>query len=67
MEDVRTNKTHPIFMRRALELADELKKTGVLFVPVPVLNNADGNALYRAVFRRLDLLAKQAEIDNKDG
>jgi hypothetical protein len=58
---VGATKASPVDMRKALVFADLLKKAGVLFVPVPVLNKADGDALCTEAFRRMDLLEKQAE------
>ncbi|MFA7099981.1 MAG: DUF1382 family protein [Eubacteriales bacterium] len=34
-------KTTPVQMRKSLEMVDALKKAGIRFVPIPVLNDTD--------------------------
>lgn len=55
------NRADPVDMRKALKVADEFKKAGILFVSLPVLNKEDGNNLCVESFRRLDILEKQAD------
>lgn len=44
----------PSDLRRAMEAARILMQQGVLFVPMPVLNNEDCAALMKQVEERLD-------------
>lgn len=54
------NRANPIDMRKSLKVADEFKKAGILFVPMPVLSKKDGDELCRESFRRMGILEKQA-------
>lgn len=54
-------RAHPTSLRTALEAAQALAKTGVLFVPVPVLNTDDHVALSNQMIERLSQLEQQAE------
>jgi hypothetical protein len=60
LEDVVAEKASPVDMRRALQVADEFKKIGILFVPMPVLNKKDGDALCAESFKRMDILEQKA-------
>ena len=56
-------KCSPVDMRRALEIVDAMKTSGIKFVPIPVMNNRDHESLNRILMRRLDrmvLAAKQS-------
>jgi hypothetical protein len=35
------NKASPIDMRKMLDVVDVLKRAGIMFVPVPILNDED--------------------------
>lgn len=35
------NKASPIDMRKMLDVVDVLKRAGIMFVPIPVLNDED--------------------------
>ncbi len=54
-------KANHVAMRKTLEVVEEFKDAGILFVPIPVINNEDGNALVVESLRRLDLFVKDAE------
>lgn len=52
----------PVEMRRALEIVDAMKTSGIKFVPIPVMNDRDQESLNKILMRRLDrmvLAAKQ--------
>ena len=59
-------RANPADMRKSLAAADEFKKAGILFVPMPVLDKEDGRKLAIEAFRRLDVLEKVAS-DGKVG
>ncbi len=54
-------KANIIDIRKALALADEYKKAGVFFMPMPILNEEDKEILCKEVVRRLEILAQSAE------
>lgn len=49
-------KTTPIEMRKQLEMVDAMKRAGIGFVPMPVLDDADREELMNEMFSRLDKL-----------
>ncbi|WP_176514350.1 DUF1382 family protein [Pseudomonas faucium] len=51
----------PVSMRRALEAARTYAEHGILFVPMPVFNEADQADLVRQVDERLERMAKELE------
>ena len=53
------NRANPADLRRALEYAQLLAKSGIDFIPVPVLNEKDREALISDVEQRLRLLEKK--------
>lgn len=50
-------------MRQAMETADMMKRAGILFVPIPVLNNSDHANLIGALKNRLEKIEKDAFIE----
>jgi hypothetical protein len=56
-------KANVIDMRKVLVLAEEYRKAGVLFMPMPVLNKEDKDTLCKEAVRRLSVLAQSAELD----
>ncbi len=50
------NRATPVQMRKALEAVDQLRKAGVLFVPIPVINEDDRYALVDQMLARLQEL-----------
>lgn len=59
------NKASPIEMRKALVVVDRLKKAGVLFVPVPVLNKEDHRKLMSALEHRLDVIIEKTKQEKE--
>ena len=55
----------PVSMRRALEAARTYAEHGILFVPVPVFNEADQADLVCQVDERLERMAALAEAEEK--
>ena len=55
------NRASPVGMRKALVLVDGLKKAGILFVPVPVLNEAHRIKLGNMVNEALQVILDEAE------
>ncbi|MDD1958984.1 DUF1382 family protein [Pseudomonas sp. 39004] len=55
----------PVSMRRALEAARTYAEHGILFVPMPVFNEADQSDLVRQVDERLERMAAMAEAEEK--
>ena len=53
------NRASPVDLRLALEMAHSLAKTGVVFVPVPVLSDEDKAILVRDAYMRLDKIEKE--------
>lgn len=51
----------PVQMRKALETVDALKKVGLLFVPIPVLDATDHAALLATLHTRLERMTADAE------
>ncbi|MHA7114660.1 DUF1382 family protein [Pseudomonas promysalinigenes] len=51
----------PVSMRRALEAARTYAEHGILFVPMPVFNEADQADLVRQVDERLERMAKELD------
>lgn len=50
------NRARPVDLRKAMEVAQAYLKAGLWFVPVPVLNNEDFNALVKQSYSRLTLI-----------
>jgi len=65
MNDYFMEKCNPVDMRRTLEIVDGLKKSGIGFVPIPVMNERDRESLNRILMSRLDRMALAAiELEN---
>jgi hypothetical protein len=58
------NRASPIDLRKAAEVANTFLKAGILFVCVPVLDEADHAALVEQSGRRLDQMAQEAEAQS---
>lgn len=64
------NKASPVTMRKILEVVEALKKAGVLFVPIPVLNDFDYEELIVLMSNRLQIisdLCAKVPTENCDG
>lgn len=51
----------PVEMRKALESVQAMKAAGLLFVPIPVLDDNDGDELRSQMMARLERLAEEGE------
>lgn len=58
------NRASPVDLRNALEIAENLVKAGIDFVPVPVLSHEDKAILVRDVKMRLSQIENEREINN---
>ena len=59
------NRASPSELRKSLVAANALAKAGILFVAVPVLNDADHTELVNKVADRLEAMALEAEKDEQ--
>lgn len=55
------NRASPVDLRRAAEVANHYLKAGILFVPMPVLDRSDHEALIEQSTERLEKMAQIAE------
>lgn len=55
------NRPSPVDLRNAIAAANALTKAGILFVAIPVLNDADHASLVIQANARLDTLAEIAD------
>ncbi|WP_018609527.1 DUF1382 family protein [Uliginosibacterium gangwonense] len=55
------NRATPIEMRKALEAVEIMKRAGLRFVPMPVLNEQDHQALAAQVQERLNTILAEVE------
>lgn len=55
------NRANPAGLRKALEAANTMAKAGVMFICMPVLNEADGHQLVAQAAQRFEQLIKHAE------
>ncbi len=56
-------KCSPVDMRKTLLIVDEMKKSGIRFVPIPVLNDDDLNALTNLMYDKLNLIKDSVARD----
>lgn len=47
-------KSNPSDMRRALEMVEAMKNAGIMFVPVPVFNDAEAKQKLKEVLKILE-------------
>jgi len=59
------NRASPSELRKSLVAANALAQAGILFVALPVLNEADHAELINNVAGRLEAMALQAEKDEQ--
>lgn len=55
------NRASPVDLRKAIEVANAYTKAGILFVPMPVLNEADLHVLARQASERLEQIIEETE------
>ena len=55
------NRANPADLRRAADLAHTYIKDGILFVPMPALDQADHDALVAQSAERLERMARLAD------
>lgn len=55
------NRANPADLRRAADVAHTFIKAGILFVPMPALDQADHDALVEQSAERLERIAQMAE------
>ena len=55
------NKTSPVEMRKVLVVTEGMKKAGILFVPIPVLDKDDHKKLLSIMSTRMDHILELAE------
>lgn len=60
------NRASPADLRKALDVVDAYIKAGILFVPMPVLGEADHRMLVDKADSRLDQIAKRQEVAQGD-
>lgn len=54
------NRASPVDLRKAIEAAQAFIKAGILFVPMPVLDEKDQAALQGQMLARLDKMEEDA-------
>jgi hypothetical protein len=54
-------KAIPVEMRKALEAVNAYKQAGILFVPIPVLDDADHVALIEQASAKLEKIVEMCE------
>ena len=59
------NRANPASMRKVLEMVNELKKAGILFMPIPVLNQDDACELLAKLEFRLEVLEGAGDENNR--
>lgn len=55
------NRANPADLRRAADMAQRFVKAGILFVPMPALDQADHDALVAQSAERLEKMAQMAD------
>ena len=58
------NRASSVDIRKAILVANEFVKTGIDFVPVPVLSDEDKAILVRDVQMRLSQIENESEVNN---
>ena len=56
------NRAKPVDMRKALEIVQALKDAGILFVPIPIMNEAQHEQLKMMFNNALAEIEKQCEV-----
>lgn len=55
------NRASPVELRKCLEAARMLAEIGIRFVPIPVENDAEHEALLQVFMQKMESLATKAE------
>lgn len=55
------NRASPVEMRKVLAIVETMKQAGVLFVPMPVLNQEDHEHLLTQMSMRLNQIEKECD------
>lgn len=55
------NRASPVDLRKAIEVANAYTNAGILFVPMPVLNEADHHDLVQKASQRIEQILEEAE------
>lgn len=55
------DRASPVELRKALQVAQELAQAGILFVPVPVLNDADKAKMGQTLQDQLNRIEAEVE------
>lgn len=55
------NRASPVDLRKAIEVANAYINAGILFVPMPVLNEADLHILAQQASERLEQIIEETE------
>lgn len=55
------NRASPVDLRKAIEVANAYTKAGILFVPMPVLNEADHHDLVQQASQRIEQILEETE------
>lgn len=57
------NRASPVDLRKAIEVANAYTKAGILFVPMPALNEADQRDLVQQASQRLEQIIAETESE----
>lgn len=60
------NRASPVDLRKAIEVANAYTKAGILFVPMPVLNEADHHDMVQQASQRLEQIIAETESEQPD-
>lgn len=55
------NKASPVDMRKMLNVVNSFKRCGIMFVPIPVLNDEDKEKYIELMSDQLEMMATFAE------
>lgn len=55
------NRASPVDLRKAIEVANAYTNAGILFVPMPVLNEADHHDLVQQASHRIEQILEETE------
>ena len=53
---IKMERASPVEMRKCLELVDQLKKAGIAFMPIPIIE--DQEELYQMLTEKLDIIER---------